>query len=274
MQDGERRRWVCGLSYDGRDYCGWQKQPAVPGLKASVQTTVEAALSAVAGESVDIRCAGRTDAGVHALEQVIEFSVTVDRPDTAWVRGANAHLPDDVAVRWAVPLPADADFDARFSARARTYWYVLIDSPVAPPLWQGRAGWTHRRLDVEAMRAAVGPLLGTHDFSSFRAAECQAASPVRKLEHWQIERHGAFILMSLTANAFLHHMVRNLVGSLVYVGDGRRPPGWLGEVLAARSRKVAAPTFAAGGLYLRSVRYEPRWGLPVQEKELSLCELV
>ncbi|MDO5101461.1 MAG: tRNA pseudouridine(38-40) synthase TruA [Lautropia sp.] len=273
-QDRVRQRWVCGLSYDGRHYCGWQKQPVVPGLKPSVQMTVEAALSAVAGEPVDIRCAGRTDAGVHALEQVIEFAVGVDRPTTAWVRGANAHLPDDVAMRWAVPLPPEADFDARFSARARTYWYLLIDSPVAPPLWQGRAGWTHRPLDVDAMQVAVEPLIGTHDFSSFRAAECQAASPVRTLESWRIERHGAFILMSLTANAFLHHMVRNLVGSLVYVGDGRRPSEWLAEVLAARSRQAAAPTFAAGGLYLRSVRYEPHWRLPIQEKALSLCELV
>ncbi|MDO5057284.1 MAG: tRNA pseudouridine(38-40) synthase TruA [Lautropia sp.] len=269
-----RFRWVCGVSYDGRDFCGWQKQPPAPGLAPSVQRTVEGALSAVAGEPVDVRCAGRTDAGVHALEQVIEFRVDAARPDTAWVRGANAHLPATVAVRWAVPLPPEADFDARFSARSRTYWYVLIDSPVAPPLWQGRAGWTHRPLDVAAMQAAVQPLLGTHDFSSFRAAECQAASPVRTLTHWEVRRQGAFVMMRLTANAFLHHMVRNLVGSLVYVGDGRRPVSWLAEVLAARSRAAAAPTFAAGGLYLVSVGYDAAWNLPVGEKELSPCALV
>lgn len=267
-------RWVCGLSYDGRDFCGWQKQPRLDGLKPSVQSTVEAALSAVAGQPVAIRCAGRTDAGVHALEQVIEFGVTVSRPATAWVRGANAHLPASVAIRWAVPLAPDADFDARFSARARTYWYLLLDSPVQPPLWHGRAGWTHRRLDVAAMQSAAARLLGTHDFSSFRAAECQAASPVRTLEQWRIERQGAFVLMQLTANAFLHHMVRNLVGSLVYVGDGRRPPEWLAEVLQARHRGAAAPTFAAGGLYLRSVRYDACWCLPIEERPLSLCELV
>lgn len=269
-----RFRWVCGVSYDGREFCGWQKQPAAPGLAPSLQRTVEAALSAVAGEPVDVRCAGRTDAGVHALEQVIEFRVDAARPPTAWVRGANAHLPDTVAVRWAVPMPLEADFDVRFSARSRTYWYVLVDAPVAPPLWQGRCGWTHRPLDVGAMQAAARMLLGTHDFSSFRAAECQAATPVRTLSRWEVERHGAFVLMRLTANAFLHHMVRNLVGSLLYVGDGRRPVPWLAEVLAARSRAAAAPTFAAGGLYLASVGYDPCWSLPIHDKELSLCELV
>ena len=278
LQDGDREarhRWVCGVSYDGRGFCGWQKQPVQPGLAPSIQTTVERALSAIAGQAIEVRCAGRTDTGVHALEQIIEFSSPVARPPTAWVRGANAHLPDTVAVRWAVPIPADADFDARFSARARTYWYVLIDSPVAPPLWQGRAGWTHRPLDVVRMQEAARTLLGTHDFSSFRAAECQAATPVRTLEDWTIERHGGFILMRLTANAFLHHMVRNLVGSLVYVGDGRRPVSWLAEVLAARSRSAGAPTFAAGGLYLASVRYETPWSFPGRGDEpLSLAGLI
>ena len=274
MGDVPRHRWVCGVSYDGRDFCGWQKQPPVPGLAPSVQTTVEAALSAVAGQAIDIRCAGRTDAGVHALEQVIEFSTTAQRPPNAWVRGATAHLPDTVAVRWAVPLAPDADFDARFSARERTYWYVLIDSPVAPPLWQGRAGWTHRPLDVARMQAAARSVLGTHDFSSFRASECQAATPVRTLTEWTVERHGAFVMMRLTANAFLHHMVRNLVGSLVYVGDGRRPVSWMAEVLAARSRSAGAPTFAAGGLYLASVRYDEAWRLPCTVRPLSMAELV
>lgn len=269
-----RFRWVCGVSYDGRGFCGWQKQPVLSGLAPSIQRTVEDALARVAGHPVDVRCAGRTDAGVHALEQVIEFSVTARRPDTAWVRGVNAHLPDGVAVRWARAIPPEADFDARFSARARTYWYVLIDAPVAPPLWQGRAGWTHRPLDVAAMQDGARQVLGTHDFSSFRAAECQAASPVRTLAVWDIERHGAFILMRLTANAFLHHMVRNLVGSLVYVGDGRRSPAWMAEVLAARSRAAAAPTFAAGGLYLASVRYDAGLDLPIVERPLSLDQLV
>lgn len=274
MTQTGRFRWVCGVSYDGRDFCGWQKQRPVQGLAPSIQTTVESALSAVAGQPVDVRCAGRTDAGVHALSQVIEFRVDAERPPTAWVRGANAHLPDTVAVRWAMPMAVDADFDVRFSALARTYWYLLIDSPVAPPLWQGRAGWTHRALDVDRMREAAQLVLGTHDFSSFRAAECQAHSPVRTLGCWDVERHGAFILMRLTANAFLHHMVRNLVGSLVYVGDGRRPVSWLPEVLAARSRSAAAPTFSAAGLYLQSVRYDPLWQVPENDKELSLCELV
>ncbi|MDO4638024.1 MAG: tRNA pseudouridine(38-40) synthase TruA [Lautropia sp.] len=267
-------RWVCGVSYNGQGFCGWQKQSPAPHLAPSVQRTVETALSAVAGEPIDVRCAGRTDAGVHALEQVIEFRCRAQRPATAWVRGTNAHLPESVAVRWAVPLPADSTFDARFSACARTYWYVLVDSPVAPPLWHGRAGWTHRSLHVERMQQAARTVLGTHDFSSFRAAECQAATPVRTLTDWTVVRQGGFILMRLTANAFLHHMVRNLVGALIYVGDGRRPVSWLGEVLAARSRAAAAPTFAAAGLYLASVRYDPLWGLPCREQALTLTELL
>jgi len=265
-------RWVCGLSYDGTDYCGWQRQPAVSTLKPAVQNVVEAALARIAGHPVTVRCAGRTDAGVHALQQVIQFDTSADRPASAWIRGVNACLPATVAVRWAV-LGAAA-FDARFSATARTYWYVLLDAPVCPPLWRDRVGWSHRTLDVDRMREGAACLRGVHDFSSFRASQCQAASPVRTIESLEVARDGRFLLLSVTANAFLHHMVRNLVGSLVYVADGRRPVDWIAEVLSARNRSSAAPTFSACGLYLASVRYDAHWQLPVAHPPPRLCELV
>lgn len=265
-------RWACGLSYDGTDFCGWQAQPAAAAPKPALQNVVEAALAKIAGHPVATRCAGRTDAGVHALQQVIQFDTAVERPAHAWVRGVNTWLPPSVAVRWAVTV--GPDFDARFGARARTYWYALLDAPVRPPLWRERVGWSHRPLDPARMAEAAACLLGSHDFSAFRASECQAASPVRTIEAIEITRDGAFVLLSVTANAFLHHMVRNLVGSLVYVGDGRRPVDWLAEVLASRARSVAAPTFAASGLYLASVRYDPEWHLPVAAMAPRVCELV
>jgi tRNA pseudouridine38-40 synthase len=265
-------RWVCGLSYDGTGYCGWQVQPAAAGRKPALQNEVEAALAKIAGHAIHTRCAGRTDAGVHALQQVIQFDTSGVRPAGAWVRGANTFLPPAVAIRWAVP--ATAAFDARFGATARTYWYALLDVPVQPPLWRNRAGWTHRRLDGERMSEAAACLIGTHDFSAFRSSECQAASPVRTIESIEIRRDGRFLLLAVTANAFLHHMVRNLVGALVYVGDGRRPAGWIAQVLASCDRSMAAPTFSAAGLYLASVRYDAKWNLPIAPPALRLCELV
>jgi tRNA pseudouridine38-40 synthase len=270
--DNQTTRWICGLSYDGSGYCGWQVQPAGATRKPALQNVVEAALAQIAGHPVATRCAGRTDAGVHATQQVVHFDTASQRPPGAWTRGVNAFLPPGVAVRWAVA--ASAAFDARFGATARTYWYVLLDAPVRPPLWRDRAGWTHRRLDGERMAAAATCLQGTHDFSAFRSSECQAASPVRTVESVEIVRDGPFLLLSVTANAFLQHMVRNLVGALVYVGEGRRPAGWLADVLASRKRALAAPTFAASGLYLASVRYDAKWQLPIVFPALRLCELV
>ncbi len=265
-------RWACGLSYEGTHFCGWQRQPPLLPGKPALQNVVEAALAQVAGHPVPTRCAGRTDAGVHAVQQVIQFDTPSGRPASAWVRGVNAFLPPAVAIRWAMPVAPG--FDARFGAQSRTYWYLLIDQPVKPPLWRDRAGWTHRRLDGDRMAEAAACLVGSHDFSSFRASGCQASSPIRNIESIEIVRDGPFLLMSVTANAFLHHMVRNLVGALVYVGDGRRPVEWLAEVLAARNRTVAAPTFAASGLYLVSVRYDEQWQLPIDVPTLRLCELV
>jgi len=249
-------RIALGIEYDGSAFHGWQTQPS----GRTVQDTLEAALRAFVGAATPTICAGRTDSGVHATGQVVHLDATVERPLTAWVRGVNAHLPATVAVRWAHPVPED--FSARFSATARSYEYWLLNDPVRAPLYEGRAGWVFRPLDLSAMQQGAEHLLGTHDFSSFRAAECQAASPVRTLDRLALSRQGRLIRVELRANAFLHHMVRNIVGTLVYVGMGRQAPAWVGQVLAARSRAVAAPTFSPAGLYLTGVEYDPALGLP------------
>jgi len=252
-------RIALALEYDGSRFLGWQTQPG----GGTVQDTLQAALSGIAGSAVQVTCAGRTDRGVHAREQVVHFDTEAARPDSAWVRGVNALLPDSVAVLWAARV-AD-EFHARYAALARTYRYVLLNRPVRPALAARHAGWTHAPLDVAAMRAAALQLVGEHDFSAFRAAECQARSPVRTLQALEVQARGERIDFVLRANAFLQHMVRNIVGTLVYVGNGRHAPQWAGEVLASRDRARAAPTFAAEGLYLERVEYAERWGLPMLE---------
>jgi tRNA pseudouridine38-40 synthase len=252
-------RIALALEYDGSRFLGWQTQPG----GGTVQDTLQAALSGIAGSAVQVTCAGRTDRGVHAREQVVHFDTEAARPDSAWVRGVNALLPDSVAVLWAARV-AD-EFHARYAALARTYRYVLLNRPVRPALAARHAGWTHAPLDVAAMRAAALQLVGEHDFSAFRAAECQAKSPVRTLQALEVQARGERIDFVLRANAFLQHMVRNIVGTLVYVGNGRHAPQWVGEVLASRDRARAAPTFAAEGLYLERVEYAERWGLPMLE---------
>jgi tRNA pseudouridine38-40 synthase len=244
------------VEYDGRAYSGWQSQPDAP----NVQDTLQAALSSIAGESISILAAGRTDTGVHALEQVVHFDTNIKRPLNAWVRGANALLPDDIAVLWAHAVPEE--FHARFSAQARSYQYVLVNRPSRLGVHYGKAGWFHAPLDLNAMRAAAMQLLGEHDFSAFRSSECQAKTPVKNLQRLDITQRGDTIFFDLTADAFLHHMVRNIVGSLVYVGKGKHPPQWMREVLEARNRKHAAPTFMPGGLYLKRIHYDPKWNLP------------
>lgn len=225
-----------------------------------MQDALERALGEVAGHPVRVAAAGRTDAGVHALMQVVHFDTNVTRPETAWVRGTNAHLPSSVAVLWARPVAED--FHARFSARERSYRYLLLNHPVRPAAAHGRVGWFHQPLDVARMQAAARYLVGEHDFSAFRSSECQARTPVRTLSRLEVRRVGALVVFDLWANAFLHHMVRNIVGCLVYVGKGKHPPEWLQEVLQGRDRARGAPTFPAAGLYFSGVRYEPRWGLP------------
>ncbi|MCX7898028.1 MAG: tRNA pseudouridine(38-40) synthase TruA [Rhodocyclaceae bacterium] len=250
-------RIALGLEYDGSGFAGWQSQPH----GNTLQDALETALARIAGERLRVVCAGRTDAGVHAFGQVVHFDTSAERPMTAWVRGVNAGLPATMSIRWAHAVP-DA-FHARFSARARSYRYLLLDRGERPGLWQGKVGWCHRPLDVAAMQEAAQDLLGEHDFSAFRAAECQAKSPVKTIHRLTVERRGEFVVIECTANAFLHHMMRNIVGALVYVGLGRRPRGWMRELLAMKDRRLAAPTYAAEGLYLLAVDYDPCWGLPL-----------
>lgn len=214
----------------------------------------------MAGAAIATRCAGRTDAGVHAVAQVVHFDSPARRPESAWVRGTRAFLPDGIRLRWARIVPPA--FDARRSALARSYCYLIHDGAVPSPLWRHRAGHSARPLDLDRLRRASSALVGRHDFSAFRSSQCQAKSPVRTIQRLDWRRDGAFVLMRITADAFLHHMVRNLVGTLVYAGDGRRPVDWPRAVLDAGDRNLAAPTFAASGLYLVSVRYDRQFDLP------------
>jgi tRNA pseudouridine38-40 synthase len=225
-----------------------------------VQDALQPALAAIAGTSVEVTGAGRTDRGVHARLQVVHFDTEAKRPSSAWVRGVNALLPDSVAVLWSHEVPDD--FHARYSARARTYRYELLNRPVRAALEAQYVGWFHLPLDVEKMRAAAALLAGEHDFSAFRSSECQAKSPVRTIDRFEITRQGETIHFVVRANAFLHHMVRNLVGTLVYVGKGKHPPEWVTELLRSKDRTKSAPTFGPEGLYLEKIDYEAKWGLP------------
>lgn len=258
-------RIALGLEYDGSAFCGWQTQPT----GCAVQNRLETALSQVAGEPIAVIGAGRTDAGVHALGQVVHFDTVAARPLTAWVRGANALLPSALAVTWAKDV--GEEFHARYSALERCYRYVLLNRPVRPAADRARVGWFYQPLAVDRMREAARLLVGEHDFSAFRSSECQARSPVRHLRRLDVERRGDYLVMEFRANAFLHHMVRNIVGCLVYVGKGKHPPGWMGEVLAARDRTRAAPTFDAAGLYLVCVAYDAAWGLPEASSQPRLA---
>ncbi len=249
-------RIALGLHYDGSGFHGWQSQRE----GATVQDALETALAAIAGHSLRVNCAGRTDAGVHALGQVAHFDTEAARPTEAWVRGVNAHLPASVAVQWAAAVPEE--FHARMSAIERSYIYLLQVSAVRPALLAGKIGWFHLPLDLAQMRDAAAHLVGPHDFSAFRAAECQAKSPARDLREVSIEERGGLLVLRFRADAFLQHMVRNIVGSLVQVGKGKCDAAWIRDVLESRDRKLAAPTFAPDGLYLERVSYEARWALP------------
>ncbi len=249
-------RIALGVEYDGSAFCGWQTQPG----GCAVQDHLQAALSKLADTAVEVTAAGRTDAGVHATAQVVHFDTEAVRDAHSWVRGTNANLDPSARVVWATEVPAD--FHARFKARSRSYRYLLLNEPVAPAVMLKRAGWYHRRLDVEAMQRAAALLVGEHDFSAFRDAQCQAKSPIRNLTEARVLRNSNLVTFGFTANAFLHHMIRNVVGSLVYVGAGRQPVEWIAELLAARDRTKAAPTFAPDGLYLAGVAYDPLFLLP------------
>jgi len=251
-------RIALGIEYDGASFHGWQSQPH----GNTLQDALERALAEVAGESVRLTCAGRTDAGVHALGQVAHFDSGAGRLDNAWVRGTNAYLPEAVAVRWAQPV--DEEFHARFAALSRSYRYVLYNHAVRPALNHGHVGWCHRFLDVERMQQGARLLLGEQDFSTFRSAECQAKSPLKLVHQADVARRGDMIVFDFRASAFLHHMVRNIVGALVAVGSGKRAPAWIAELISRRDRTLAAPTFSPAGLYFAGVEYAPHWRLPAE----------
>jgi len=273
-------RIALGLSYLGREYEGWQSQLS----GRTIQDHLERAILAFTQHPIRVHCAGRTDARVHALMQVVHFDSPVDRDNPSWVRGLNSFLPEDIGVQWAAQV--DASFDARKCAIARKYIYVLLESAVRPSLEAGRVGWSFKPLNAEFMQEGANYLLGTHDFSSFRAAACQALSPIKTLKSIKIERTSnnsltlpnilhtqvdegisasyGYWRFEFEGNAFLHHMIRNIMGCLVYIGQGKYPPSWMFEVLQAKSRDAAAPTFPAEGLYFAGPKYDPEWGLPQQ----------
>lgn len=249
-------RLALGVCYRGQAYNGWQSQSS----GCTVQDHLEKALSQFAAVPVRTVCAGRTDTGVHGLNQVVHLDPPVPRELASWVRGTNRYLPADIAIQWCREVAGD--FHARYSAQGRRYAYLLLESPVRPALESGAAGWVFRPLEAHAMRAAADVLIGEHDFSAFRSSECQAASPVKQLRHIEIRRVGAYWRFDFDGSAFLHHMVRNIMGCLIAIGSGQRQVSWMSEVLASRSRKEAAPTFPADGLYFVGPYYDPVFGLP------------
>jgi tRNA pseudouridine38-40 synthase len=249
-------RLAVGIEYDGGNYHGWQTQPSA----ASVQSCVEQALASIAAQPVALICAGRTDAGVHAAGQVAHFDTTAQRPLHAWLMGGNAALPPDISLRWVAEVPEQ--FHARFSALSRCYRYWILNHHTRSALAAGRALCVYQPLDEAAMQAALQLLLGEHDFSAFRAAECQARSPVRRLLQAQVTRHGPWLCVQMRANAFLQHMVRNIVGLLLAVGRGDRPPAHARVLLESKDRRLGEATMPAHGLYLWQVEYARQFGLP------------
>ena len=243
------RRLAVGIEYDGTAYHGWQFQSHAP----SIQEELDKALSLVADQKVECVGAGRTDAGVHASGQVAHFDAPVDRPMRSWLLGVNTNLPDDINLLWVRPV-AD-DFHARYTATSRSYRYTILSSPVRSSLRRNRVWWVYHPLDYQAMHEAAQQLLGEHDFSAFRAAACQSRTPVRELTSIAVTRVDDSIHMDISGNAFLHHMVRNIVGSLAKVGLGEQPVGWIGEILAAKDRKLSGITAPAAGLTLTRVDY-------------------
>jgi len=254
--NGAKRRYALGVEYDGGPFCGWQSQPS----GCSVQDALERALSLVAQERIRVFGAGRTDAGVHALGQVAHFDSAAQRQPSAWVRGANSNLPPSLAVRWARPVPPT--FHARHSAHSRSYRYLLLNRAQRPGVCSGYVGWHHVPLDAERMREAAALLVGRRDFSAFRAASCQSKTSVRSMTEANVAREGDLLALDFRADAYLHHMVRNIVAALVWVGNGRRPVGWVGELLEGGDRTAGPPTFSASGLYLSRVEYSSSFEIP------------
>ncbi|SRR5579883_672108 len=249
-------RIALGIEYDGKDFYGWQAQRNL----STVQGTLQDALGKVANEAVFLFCAGRTDAGVHATGQVVHFDTRAKRHIDAWVWGTNSHLPPSIVVRWA--RQTDYSFHARFSALARRYRYVIFNTPIRPAILSNRATWHYYPLDVERMQQAGRYLMGEQDFSSFRSSQCNSKSPMRNVTAFNVERKGDFVVLEIEANAFLHHMVRNIAGVLMKIGGGLKDPSWMQEVLQARDRRAAAETAPPDGLYLIQVRYPEPYLFP------------
>ena len=249
-------RIALGIEYDGSDFCGWQCQKE----GRTVQGEVEAALSKVADEPVSVVCAGRTDTGVHATGQVIHFDTDVVRTIRSWMLGANANLPADVSVIWVQTI--SDDFHARFAARARSYRYVILNQMVRPALFRKRVCWIHQELSHEPMMEAAQTLLGENDYSAFRSSACQSKTAIRNIHCIEVARQGEFVIIDITANAFLHHMVRNLAGVLIAIGREEQSIAWPRQLLAARDRSISAPTAPAAGLYLVGVRYPDEFEIP------------
>ena len=261
MTETEQRasaRIALGIEYDGSGYSGWQMQSH--GTR-TVQHEVEVALSIVADHPVQVVCAGRTDTGVHATGQVVHFDTQAVRKPRAWVMGVNTHLPDDVCIHWAQQV--DPAFSARFSATMRSYRYIIQQRPARPALYNHRVTWVHDKLDSTAMQQAAQALLGENDFSSFRSSACQSEHAMRFVKSIDVTTEGEFVYIDIQANAFLHHMVRNIVGSLLKVGSGEKPVGWIATLLGLKDRTRAGPTAPASGLYLVAVQYPKAYGLPV-----------
>ena len=249
-------RIALGVEYDGSHFCGWQMQ--TQGTR-TVQSELEIALSKVADQPVQVICAGRTDTGVHATGQVVHFDVDVERPEKAWVAGVNRHLPDDVSSLWAREV--DIDFSARFTATARQYRYVIFNRSARPALLNKKVCWRYGEININAMHEAAQSLIGDQDFSSFRSSACQANHAQRCIHYVNISRQGDFIYIDIKANAFLHHMVRNITGSLLMIGQGEKPVNWLAELIAAKDRTQAGPTAPAAGLYFIKVSYPEKYKL-------------
>ena len=263
--DKKRRRIAIGIQYDGSPYCGWQSQIN----QATVQDHIEGAITKFIGDEAQellrLTAAGRTDTGVHALGQVAHFDTDIDRPDWSWVRGLNSFLPFTISIQWAKEVTFD--FDARRTAYERSYVYFLMNSPIRTPLLHGKAGYNMLPLAklfmIDEMRLAAQSLLGEHDFTCFRSSECQSRSPIKTIYQLDIVQDGARVFFLLRANAFLHHMVRNIIGTLLQVGIGKKSVEWVQEVLQQRDRSLAAPTFSADGLYLAKVSYPEHFQIPM-----------
>ena len=249
-------RIALGIEYDGTDYHGWQRLSH----GASVQATVESALTFVSAAPVQVTCAGRTDAGVHARCQVVHFDTDASRSERSWVLGCNSRVPRSIAVRWSREV--DGAFHARYAAHARRYRYLILNRPVRPALDARYVTWERVPLDATSMHVAAQALVGEHDFSAFRAMACQANTARRNVREIRISRSEEHVAVEIEANAFLHHMIRNVVGALVYVGCGRSPAGWIAELMSLRDRTKAAPTFMPDGLYLTNVEYDAKFDLP------------